>query len=228
MRRGKADEDPQPDSGAPGKAPPAGEPPGPGQLNPLPVEPTKEPDSTSSGFFDADGTPGLIATLMVAITPILCDGIFTAVIGGRAFYAVGPFHIGIAFFGITLAAIVRILSHGRGPGMLPVLGVAALVEVVLALYFGGTFSKGEIDRQALRADMVVLTRSLKNPQAMESGQVLKTRTDLREVERAAPAPSAGGYIVIIVSGVISTWVLIAYWAPPTEEERRREGGGNFA
>jgi hypothetical protein len=210
------------------KASPAGEPPGPGQLNPFPVEPANEPNAISPGFFDVDATPGLIATLMVAITPILCDGIFTAVIGGRAFYAVGPFHVGIAFFGITLAAIVRILSHGRGRSMLPVLGVAALVEVVLALYFGGTFSKGEIDRHALHTDIVVLTRSLKDPQAMKRGQALEMRGDLREVERAAPGPSAGGYIVIIVFGAISTWVLIACWAPPTEEERRREGEGDDA
>lgn len=228
MREGKADEESRADAGGPDKAPPPGEPPGPGQLNPLPVEPAKKHKSASSGFFDADGTPGLIATLMIAITPILCDGIFTAVIGGRAFYDVGPFHIGIAFFGITLAAIVRILSHGRGRGMLPVLGIAAVVEVVLALYFGGTFSKGEIDRHALHSDIVVLTRSLKNPQAIEGDQLRAMRANLREVVRAAPAPSAGGYIVIIVFGVISTWVLIVCWAPPTEEERRREGEGDAA
>jgi hypothetical protein len=68
----------------------------------------------------------LIWTIIAASAPLVLDAVFTGTIGGHPFYNVGPFHLALCTFAISLAALVRILSHGRGRSLLGFLLMARL------------------------------------------------------------------------------------------------------
>ena len=191
-------------------------------LNPLPIEPSS--GSPRRAFLDANGNTALLWTLAIALAPIICDATLTAVIGGRPFYSVGLFHIGLALFGITLAATVRILSHGRGQAVLPFLLLAAILEVVIALYFGGTFSKSEVNRNNIAVDVHVLSRRLEQPssQALPRAGTLQIQADLRAARDSHPEPAAADYVVMGILGLLSLGALIRFWGPPTPEELQKE------
>jgi hypothetical protein len=199
-------------------------------LNPLPVVPrqgdkARYPTPLSSEV----GLRALVWTLVIAFAPLVCDGIFTSVIGRRPFYTVSIFHIGLGLFGVTLAALVRILGHGRGGTLIPFLLLAAIVEVVIALYFGGTFSQQEINRGHLRTDVLRIEASLGSSKGLLVPAVLgQLREDVKSVQASDPDPTPGAYFVLGAFGLFSLFALVRYWNPPTEPERRAEEAADGA
>lgn len=176
------------------------------------------------------GLRPLVWTLVIALSPLLFDGIFTGVIGRRPFYTVSLFHIGLGLFGLTLAALVRILGHGRGATLVPFLIVAAVVEVVIALYFGGTFSQNEVKRNYLRVDIqhVEVALASGSERALTRPALTQIREDMKAVQSSDPEASPAGYIVLAVFGLFSLFALVRYWKPPTEPERRVEEAADGA
>ncbi len=199
-------------------------------LNPLAVGPRVGHSVPSPNPLSSEvGLRPLVWTLVIALTPLLCDGIFTGVIGRRAFYTVSLFHIGLSLFGLTLAALVRILGHGRGATLVPFLIVAAIVEVVIALYFGGTFSQDEVKRNDLRVDIQHIEVTLASgDRALPGTALTQIREDVKAVQSSNPEASPAGYVVLAVFGLFSLFALVRYWKPPTEPERRVEEAASGA
>jgi hypothetical protein len=193
-------------------------------LNPLAVGPRAGHSVPSPNPLSSDvGLRPLVWTLVIALSPLLFDGIFTGVIGRRPFYTVSLFHIGLGLFGLTLAALVRILGHGRGATLVPFLIIAAVVEVVIALYFGGTFSQNEVKRNDLQVDIQHVEVTLSGGErALTKPALTQIREDMKAVQSSDPEATPAGYIVLAVFGLFSLFALVRYWKPPTEPERRVE------
>lgn len=194
------------------------------ELNPYPIRPrSAEAPLSPNPLSSALRLRPLVWTLLIALAPLACDGIFTGVIGRRAFYTVSIFHIGLSLFGLTLAALVRILGHGRGMTLVPFLLLVAIVEVVIALYFGGTFSQQEVKHHDIRADIQRVEATIVKPKpSLTAKALVQIRDDMNAVQSTEPEATAGGYIVLGTFGLFSLVALVRYWRPPTEAERRVE------
>ncbi len=160
-------------------------------------------------------------TVAIALAPLICEIAITAAIGARPLSSIGLFHVGLSVFGLTLAALVRILTHGRGAQYLPLLFIVALLEVMLALYFGGTFSQHVVDPSRIESRITFLERvQHEGPMAsVSSAELGDIREDLTAVHESHPESTTGGYVLLIVFGIYSFLVLIRFWDGPTAPER---------
>jgi hypothetical protein len=189
-------------------------------LNPLAIEQGRSPVPVPAR---GEGGDGLLWAVVAAMAPLICDFVFIVAIDGRPASSISLFHIGVSVFGLTLAALVRIVSHGRGTWLLPILFLLAIVEVLIALYFGGTFSHRWVNPDNITRDIQVVEFSATHgPTAtVRSSHLTKVRDDLLAVEEADPKSSKGAYGVLIGLGVFSLVILIGYWRGPTAPERLR-------
>lgn len=188
-------------------------------LNPLKVEHGTAPPAPGKG----EGTDGLLWAVVAALAPLLCDFVFIVAIDGRSPSSISLFHIGVSVFGLTLAALVRIVTHGRGSWLLPILFLLAIVEVLIALYFGGTFSHRWVEPENVTRDVRVIELSpSRGPTTLiQTDQLERVRDDLQGIEERNPKSSSGAYGVLIGLGIFSLIILIGYWRGPTAPERQQ-------
>lgn len=192
------------------------------RLNPLPVGAGMGPAQFAGS--DGEGMDGLLWALVAALAPLACDLALTVAIG-RPLWSISLFHIGISLFGLTLAALVRILSHGRGRSYVPLLFLFAVLEVLIALYFGGTFSRSVVRPDSIRSDIVAIAYA--SPGAryapMRPDALERVRDDLGAVQAKDPENTTSGYLMFAGFGLFSLVVLLRYWNGPTASERQLRG-----
>ena len=171
-----------------------------------------------------EGGDGLLWALVAALAPLICDFVFIVAVDGRTPASISLFHIGVSAFGLTLAALVRIVSHGRGSWLLPILFLLAIVEVLIALYFGGTFSHRWVDPKSVTRDVHVLEHSPRRgpTTSVQTIELRQVRLDLEGIEESNPESSEGAYVVIAGFGLISMIILVGYWRGPTAPERLKK------
>ena len=184
------------------------------------VQASGGPTPTPAARVDGDGK-ALLWTITIALTPLLCDIVVTAVIGARPLSSISLFHIGLSVFGLTLAALVRILSHGRGSQFLPILFMIAVLEVLLALYFGGTFAQHAVRTSHIEGDISIIEHAPRagSLTSISTAGLTHVRDDLSAVEESDPKSPSGGLAVLAGFGIFSWIMLIAYWGGPTGPER---------
>lgn len=156
----------------------------------------------------------------IALAPLICDVTITAAIGARPLSSIGLFHVGLCGFGLTLAAFVRILSHGRGVQFLPLLCVIFLLEVLLALYFGGAFSHHDVELSRIDSDLTIIERAAPNA-SLTAAELAQIHEDLTAVRDSEPESTMVGFLLLSGFGIFSLSVLIRYWDRPTAPERLR-------
>jgi hypothetical protein len=196
-------------------------PPMPGRLNPLQVETSGGPAATPPALLGVDGKGAMWWTITIALAPLICDIAITAVIGARPISSISLFHVGLSVFGLTLAALVRILTHGRGANYLPILFVIALLEVILALYSGGTFSQHAVQPARIESDVTFVERAphTGSQTSVSTARLAQVREDLGAVQDSDPKSTTGGYVLLAAFGIFSLIMLIRYWNGPTAPER---------
>jgi hypothetical protein len=189
-------------------------------LNPLKVEQGTAPAPTPG---KGEGSDGLLWAVVAALAPLICDFVFIVAIDGRSPNSISLFHIGVSVFGLTLAALVRIVSHGRGSWLLPILFLLAILEVLIALYFGGTFSHRWVEPAHVTRDIHVIELSpSRGPTTLiQTDHLERIRDDLQGIEERNPKSSTGAYGVLISLGIFSLIILVGYWRGPTAPERQR-------
>jgi hypothetical protein len=191
------------------------------RLNPLAVESSAGPASTPPAFPRSEGTAFLWWTIVIALAPLIVDFVVTAVGGTRPISSISLFHVGVSVFGLTLAALVRILTHGRGWGLLPLLFLITVLEIAIALYSGGTFSQHAVRRSHIEGDITALSqvRPAGTVTRVASAKLAQIRDDLSAVTESEPKSTTAGYLVLAAFGIFSLIVLIRFWSGPTAPER---------
>lgn len=188
-------------------------------LNPLKVEQGTAPVPAPG---KGEGTDGLLWAVVAALAPLICDFVFIVAINGRPPSSISLFHIGVSVFGLTLAALVRIVSHGRGSWLLPILFLLAIIEVLIALYFGGTFSHRWVEPENVSYDVHVIEMSPnRGPTTLiQTDQLERVHDDLQGIAERNPKASTGAYGVLVGLGLFSLVILVGYWRGPTAPERQ--------
>jgi hypothetical protein len=135
--------------------------------------------------------------------------------------AVDPSNLSYSLFALSLAGIVRIVSHGSGRDVLPALYFLGITQMVFALYFGGSFdttappSKWQIQT----ADKGLVATAPPAP-----SQTNKVSTLLAIMAEDNHEPSNTAYISLGLTGLISLFMMLRFWSPAISDDN--EGGGN--
>lgn len=149
--------------------------------------------------------------LVGGIFPFAVALIVHGVIAG---FTVDPANLGYSLFALSLAAIVRIVSHGSGKDLLPLLMLFGFLQTALALFYSGSFdatlppSKGDINN----ASKVIAPGA--TPTASRLRSISELLTKIADDDHP---PSYGGYICLAATGLMSTLVLVRYWSPTISE-----------
>lgn len=185
------------------------------------------PATTPPALKGSEGTQAMLWTVTIALAPLICDVLVTVAVGARSVFSISLFHVGLSVFGLTLAALVRILTHGRGAQFLPLLFVIALLEVILALYFGGTFSLHAVQSSHIETDITAIESAphVGSLASVRLARLAEIRKDLIAVHDSEPKSTTGGYLLLTAFGVFSFIMLIRYWSGPTAPERLQADQG---
>jgi hypothetical protein len=167
---------------------------------------------------------GLGWTVVVAIVPFGLDVAFRGSLSGWGWQVLNMASLGFCLFALTVAAFVRILEHGNGYRVLPMLFIAVLIQIGFALIYSGTFDRGPTASQRLQVIESALNHgAVDQRQALvldpETSRLVTSELQaLKEGQRQA-TPSVG--IFLAVSGLVGFLALLRYWSPV--QSSKKEG-----
>ena len=146
--------------------------------------------------------------------PFLIALLAHASITGWSSSTIDPANLGYSLFALSLAAIVRIVSHGSGRDYIPWLLLAGITQMVLALYFSGTFSSSPPGRVAvIRAQDGLASTSTPSPKDLRKAAAI-----LRSMANTYKAPSITAYSCLGITGVMSMLILLRCWSPAIPDQ----------
>ena len=154
------------------------------------------------------------------LTWALCGGLGPVIIavilqGAITGWSVDPANLGYCLFALSLAAIVRIVSHGSGKEMLPVLLLCGIVQIVFALYFSGTFDTTSTPSKSY---IVSMEKSIEGATSLGTQEVHSISGLLTTIATNDHPPSGVAYISFAVTGIIVMAILLRYWSPAISEQ----------
>jgi hypothetical protein len=141
--------------------------------------------------------------------PFLVALIVHASIVGWSLKTIDPSNLGYSLFALSLAAIVRIISHGSGKDLVPVLMFCGILQMAVALYFGGVFDAGAPSGVVINDAVARIERS----QTASAREMQQAVTLLDAVENNDHAPSATAYVSLAGTGLLVLAIMLRFWAP---------------
>lgn len=194
------------------------------RLNPLAVGSTVGPPSVQSGLGEAGVKESLWAAT-AGLLPFILAVSLGGVISGWGPHVFDAANFAFSLFALSLAVIIRVLTHGRGRNFLVVVVASAFFQVSYALYLSGTFdrvvvSEVEVATRANQLDQVLAADS-------EGGQVMVDAAELEMVhdllvrlEREDHPASASAWVILSVTGAVSLLALFRLWSPVVVDDSR--------
>ena len=147
------------------------------------------------------------------LLPFIVALIAHGAIVGWSTSTVDPSNLGYSLFALSLAGIVRIVSHGSGKDVLPLLLIFGIIQMVLALYYAGTFNASPPSQSAIKS--ASHTSATKFSQA----QIDNMSSILSRIGDDEHSPTETAWICLIATGILSTAVMVRFWSPAISEAR---------
>jgi hypothetical protein len=151
---------------------------------------------------------------LAALLPFAVALVAHGAIAGWSVSTIDPSNLGYSLFALALASIVRIVSHGSGKDLLPLLLGFGVLQIALALYYAGTFNSSTPSKEAIdNASKTIAASS-----APTASRLHKISELLATVVADDHEPSITAYICLFATGIMSAVVLVRYWSPAISEQ----------
>jgi|SRR6266516_2320057 len=192
-------------------------------LNPLPVE--HRPPVTEAHTPPRprrDRFKELPWALVGGLGPFILALIIHASIAGWHPAPVDPSNLGYCLFALSLAAVIRITSHGEGRDFMPVILLCGMAQVALAMYFGRTFDHSTPSKLAVNQAQAYLNNGLKRGQEstpISTKELDKIQNLVMKIADNEHSPSITAYCALGTTGLISIAGLVRYWSPAMSRAR---------